>query len=55
MLFELEFMEAGNDLANVIDRVQNLFPVVIQPRSQSEKRIFFELNFGSAVTSRNKI
>lgn len=36
MLSELKFTEARNSLTSVIDRVQDLFPVVIKPRKQSE-------------------
>jgi len=40
MFFELEFSEAISDFSGVLDRVQNLVPVVIKPRKQSEKHTF---------------
>ncbi|WP_019123927.1 hypothetical protein [Brevibacillus massiliensis] len=40
MLFELEFSEAISDFSGVLDRVQNLIPVAIKPRKQSETHTF---------------
>ncbi len=40
MLMELGFTEARKSFTGVIDRVQRLFPVVIQPRKQSEEPTF---------------
>jgi len=40
MLMELGFTEARKSFTGVIDRVQHLFPVIIQPRKQSEEPTF---------------
>lgn len=40
MFMEIGFTEARRSLTGVIDRVQNLIPVVIQPRKQSEEPTF---------------
>jgi hypothetical protein len=40
MFMELGFTEARKSLTGVIDRVQNLIPIVIQPRKQSEEPTF---------------
>lgn len=40
MLAELKFTDARRELTSVIDRVQSLIPVVIQPRKKSEEHTF---------------
>jgi antitoxin YefM len=40
MLAELKFTEARREFTSVIDRVQSLMPIVIQPRKQSEENTF---------------
>jgi antitoxin YefM len=40
MLSEVKFTAARNGFTGVIDKVQNLTPVVISPRKQSEKPTF---------------
>lgn len=40
LLAELKFSEARSTFTNVIDRVQGLFPLLIQPRKQSEEYTF---------------
>lgn len=40
MFIELGFTEARKSFTGVIDRVQHLIPVVIQPRKQSEESTF---------------